>query len=100
MTTWEDVTTLFETVGGDGYDWSTVQIISRPHGETVQYAAYVDSGCSCSCSRMDSLESYNLTWSFDFMEARREAEKAVREGYGLNDAEKAEYLAELRYIKP
>lgn len=101
MTMWHETTTLFAAHGGSGYDWATTQIISRPHGDTVQYAVYTDSGCSCSDERMDNLDSYGLTWSFDFMDARREAEDDIRGNTcDYNEAEKAEYLHELRTITP
>lgn len=101
MTTWEETTTLFQAWGGSGYDWSVVEIISRPHGDTVQYAVYEDAGCSCRGSKEDPLDSYDLTWTFDFMDARREVERSIREDeHDFNDAEKAELYAELRSIKP
>lgn len=97
---WGNITTLFEAETSGGYDWSVIQLISRPHGDTVQYAVYVDGGCSCNGPRDMSPDWYGLVWTFDFAEARREAEIRAASSYNFTDAEKAEMYADLRKVRP
>lgn len=99
---WENITTLFEAETNGGYDWSVIQLVSRPHGDTVQYAVYVDGGCSCNGPREMSPDWYGLVWTFDFNQARREAELAIRDAssYDWTDAEKTEMYADLHKVRP
>lgn len=90
-----DVDILWEEDSG-GYDWECLALVRRAHGDTYQYAAYVDSGCSCRGAYEDHPDDFDLTWGFEKSNARDALHKAIRDSYYLNDGEKAEARRSLR----
>jgi hypothetical protein len=86
---------LWEVYDG-GYDWECLALVRRAHGDSFQYAAYIDSGCSCNSPYDSHPDDYNLTWHFEKSKARDELHKAVRDSYILNDGEKTEARRSLR----
>jgi hypothetical protein len=88
---------LWEEDSG-GYDWECLALVRRPHGDTYQYAAYIDSGCSCRGAYEDHPDDFGLDWHFEKAKARDELHKAVRDSYYLNDGEKAEARRSLRNV--
>lgn len=88
---------LWEVDSG-GYDWECLALVRRWHGQADgawQYAAYVDSGCSCSYAYESPPSSFDLEWKFSVTDPSRELVEAIRTSYYLNDGEKAEEKADL-----
>lgn len=84
-------------VGEAGYEWEHFALVRRPHGDTYQYAAYTDSGCSCNSAMDMHPDRYELSWSFEKTEPRAALHKALKDNsYFLNDGQKTKARASLR----
>lgn len=92
---------LFEEDSG-GYDWECLSLVRRWHGQADgawQYAAYIDSGCSCSAAYLDPPSGYDLTWDFEVDTPVNKLHKAIQESYYLTDGEKVEAKTRLNRVK-
>lgn len=87
---------LWEGPAVGGYEWEQLSLVRREHGDGFQYAAYIDSGCSCNGPYESEPDRYSLTWHYTKDVPRAELQRAVRDSYYLNDGEKTEARRSLR----
>jgi hypothetical protein len=90
-----DVEIMWSSDGG-GWEWEELALVRRPHGDTYQYAAYIDSGCSCNYPYEFGPDAYELEWSFDKNAPKAKLQVAIRGSYYLDSGEKVRYLSSLQ----
>lgn len=91
-----DVEIVWSGPGGGGYEWEELALVRRPHGDTYQYAAYIDSGCSCNYAYEYGPDFYELEWSFDKAIPKAKLQIAIRDSYYLDSGEKTRARSELQ----
>ena len=88
----EGVIVVWEMSSSAGYDWWCDAIVLNSRGE---YAFYSDSGCSCNMEYEMGWDEYDLAWTTDVNEVKRQARESVGGRSQINVGRKAENLSKL-----
>lgn len=88
----ESVLIVWEMTSGGGYDWDCTSIVLNSRGE---YALYSDSGCSCNMEYQSGWDQYDLAWTNDLSEVKRQAREYVGKLEKISVGRKADNLSKL-----
>lgn len=88
----DDVLIVWDLSSYAGYDWWCYAIVLNSRGE---YAFYCDSGCSCNSAYEQGWDKYDLAWTTDIAEIKRQAREYVGKSERISVGRKAENLAKL-----
>lgn len=88
----ETVLIVWELSSSMGYDWEITSIVMNSRGE---YALYSDSGCSCNGEYMWGWDHYDLAWTNNLNEVKRQARESVGKSERISVGRKADNLSKL-----
>ena len=88
----ENVLIVWELNSSMGYDWECTSIVMNSRGE---YALYSDSGCSCNGAYEEGWNKYDLAWTNNLAEIKRQAKESVGKSERISVGRKADNLSKL-----
>lgn len=91
----ETVLIVWELQSSMSYDWDITAIVLNARGE---YALYSDGGCSCNGPYEMGWDEYDLAWTDNLIEVKRQAREYVGKSERISVGRKADNLSKLHKL--